>query len=96
MADWVIEVYISMVQYATGAETIINRRYIMTKAELMRRIEAAGRYAKLLIDEDGEITGMLVDEDFPYQAATNTGGRRYIGQYGDEALMREYEAADST
>jgi hypothetical protein len=68
-----------------------NRRPKMTKAELMRKIEDAGRYSKLLIDEDGQITGMLVDEDFPYQIATNTGGRRYIGQYGDETLMREYE-----
>ena len=67
----------------------------MTKAELMRKIEDAGRYSKLLIDEDGEITGVLVDEDFPYQAATNTGGRRYIGQYGDETLMREYEEGNS-
>ena len=68
----------------------------MTKAELMRKIEDAGRYSKLLIDEDGQITGVLVDEDFPYQPATNTGGRRYIGQYGDETLMREYEAGNST
>jgi hypothetical protein len=63
----------------------------MTKAELMRKIEATGRYTKLLIDEDGEITGMQVDEDFPYQPATNTGGRRFIGQYGDEKFMREYK-----
>jgi hypothetical protein len=72
-----------------------NRRPKMTKAELMRKIEDAGRYSKLLIDEDSEISGMLVDEDFPYQPATNTDGCRYIGQYGDETLMLEYKEGNS-
>ena len=57
----------------------------------MKRITDAGIYCNLRIDTDGAITGMLVDEDFPYQPTTNTGGRRFIGQYGDEQLMREYE-----
>jgi len=69
----------------------MQREGEMNKVELMKRITDAGKYCKLRIDADGEITGMLVDEDFPYQPATNTGGRRFIGQYGDEQLMREYE-----
>ena len=36
----------------------------MNKVELMKRITDAGKYCKLRIDADGEITGMLVDEDF--------------------------------
>jgi hypothetical protein len=63
----------------------------MNKFELMKRITEEGKYCNLRIDTTGEITGMLVDEDFPYQPATNTGGRRFIGQYGDEKFMREYE-----
>jgi len=63
----------------------------MTKIELIRKISDSGSYCKIGIDADGEITGMLTDEDFPYQSATNRGGRRFIGQYGDEQFMREYE-----
>ena len=55
----------------------------------MKRITAAGKYCKLRIDGDGEITGMLIDEDFPCQSATKKGGHRFIGQYGVEKFIRE-------
>lgn len=63
----------------------------MTKTELIKKISDVGIYCKIGIDEDGEITGMLIEEDFPYQPVTNTGGRRFIGQYGDEKFMHGYE-----
>ena len=63
----------------------------MSKAELTRAIEDAGRYCKVRIDSKGEVTGMLAAEDYRYHKPSNTGGRRYIGQYGDSDLMRDYE-----
>jgi hypothetical protein len=63
----------------------------MTKAKLIKSIEANGRYCKVRIDAAGQVTGMLSAEDHPYSERTNTGGRRYIGQYGDPDLMRDYE-----
>jgi hypothetical protein len=63
----------------------------MRKAELTRVIEDHGRYCKVRIDSKGKITGMLAAEDYRYDTPSNTGGRRYIGQYGDPDLMRDYE-----
>lgn len=63
----------------------------MTKAKLIKSIEAKGRYCKVRIDAAGQVTGMLSAEDYPYNKRTNTGGRRYIGQYGDPGLMIDYE-----
>lgn len=64
----------------------------MTKAALIRAIEDKGLYCKVKIDSKGEVTGMLVGEDYPYNKRTNTGGRRYIGKYRDPDLMRDYES----
>jgi hypothetical protein len=62
----------------------------MKKASLIRAIESNGRYCKVKIAADGQVTGMLTSEDYPYNKRTNTGGRRYIGQYGDPDLSRDY------
>jgi fructose-1,6-bisphosphatase/sedoheptulose 1,7-bisphosphatase-like protein len=62
----------------------------MRKAELIRRIEESGKYCKVRISTDGDVTGMLVDEDYRYHKATNTGGRRYIGRFGEAELTRQY------
>ena len=50
-------------------------------------IEDAGIYCKVRV-EGTQVTGMRVDEDHPYDSATNTGGRRLIG-YKSE-LVGEY------
>ena len=63
----------------------------MSKAELIRGIKENGRYCKVRIDSKGAVTGMLAAEDYRYDNRSNTGGRRYIGQYGDKDLMRDYE-----
>jgi len=63
----------------------------MNKATLIRKIEDAGRYCKVRIASDGRVTGMLVSENYRYHKQSNTGGRRYIGQFGDDDLMRDYE-----
>ena len=63
----------------------------MSKAELTRAIEVSGRYIKVRIGADGQVTGMLAAEDYRYHKPSNTGGRRYIGQFSDPDLMRDYE-----
>jgi hypothetical protein len=55
----------------------------MRKQELIKKIEARGKYCKVRINGDGEISGMLVDENYRYNAHTNTGGRRYLGNFDD-------------
>ncbi|MFA5379710.1 MAG: hypothetical protein WC455_28385 [Dehalococcoidia bacterium] len=62
----------------------------MNKAELIKAIEDAGRYCKVRINSKGEVTGMLANEEYRYHKPSNTGGRRYIGQFGDNDLMRDY------
>lgn len=62
----------------------------MTKARLIKRIEEAGQYVKVRISADGDVTGMLAEENYRYHKASNTGGRRYIGKYNDSALMTQY------
>jgi hypothetical protein len=63
----------------------------LRKAELIRAIESKGLYCKVRIAKCGEVTGMLKTENYRYNVQTNMGGRRYIGQYGDTGLMRDYE-----
>jgi len=63
----------------------------MKKLELINKIEDAGKYTKVRIDKDNQVTGMLVDEDYRYNAHTNTGGRRYIGNAIDPDLLRDYD-----
>jgi len=58
----------------------------MTHREIINKIESKGQYCKVRIDKQGEITGMLVDEDYRYEPRTNTGGRRYLGHANDVNL----------
>ena len=58
----------------------------MTHTELIKKIESKGKYCKVRIDKNGEITGMLVDENYRYKPRTNTGGRRYLGHSNDVNL----------
>lgn len=60
----------------------------MSNTKLMQMIEDAGTYCKVKIDRDGNVTGMRRDQDWRYDAKTNTGGRRLVG-YKTE-LEREY------
>ena len=60
----------------------------MKKRELIEKIEESGKWVKVKISKGGEVTGMLADEDYLYNMATNTGGRRFIGWVDD--LTREY------
>lgn len=66
-------------------------------AKLARAIEERGIYVKVEVrkvfrPEIGcyvvEVTGMRADQDWRYDAATNTGGRKFLGQFSE--LAREY------
>jgi hypothetical protein len=57
-------------------------------SKLTDAIEDAGQYCKVRV-KGHEVTGMLVDEDYAYDSATNTGGRRLIGRKSE--LTAEYE-----
>lgn len=61
-----------------------------TKSSLIRAIEERGKYTKVRINKNGEITGMLESEDYRYHSASNTGGRRFIGYFNETQLMEEY------
>jgi len=58
----------------------------MNKSELIEKIEGNTNYRKVRIAADGEITGMLADQDHRYDPHTNTGGRRYLGNFNDVNL----------
>ena len=60
-------------------------------SKLTEAIEDAGVYCKVRV-EGIHVTGMRVDEDHPYDSATNTGGRRLIG-YKSE-IVGEYGIDD--
>lgn len=51
----------------------------MKKTQLIKKIEESGKYVKVKIAKNGEVSGMLAAENYRYRATTNTGGRRYIG-----------------
>jgi len=59
----------------------------MKNIEIIEAIEVKEVYCKVKIDKEGEITGMRIDQDYRYDTATNTGGRRYIGNVNDIDLM---------
>jgi len=63
----------------------------MTKQELINKIEQGGKYTKVRIDKDNQVTGMLIDEAHRYNKHNNTGGRRYIGNAIDPDMLRDYE-----
>jgi hypothetical protein len=52
----------------------------MTKAEFAMAVEARGTYCKVRVAADGQVTGMLVNQDYRYDPHSNTGGRRLIGE----------------
>lgn len=56
-------------------------------SRLTKEIEEEGIYCKVKVEGD-DVTGMAVDEDWRYDASTNTGGRKFIG-YKSE-LMAQY------
>jgi hypothetical protein len=56
-----------------------------SKAKIAREIECVGIYCRVRIANDGQITGMLVDQDYRYDPRTNTGGRRLIGYMSELA-----------
>ena len=65
----------------------------MSKAGLVREIEEQGQYRKVRVERGSnpaqvEVTGMRADQDWRYDAKTNTGGRRLIGYMSD--LIHEY------
>lgn len=62
-----------------------------SKKYWIKKIEEGEKYCKVRINRDGEITGMLADEDYTYDTATNTGGRRFIGYYGDRNIELDYD-----
>lgn len=55
----------------------------MKKTQLIKKIEESGKYVKVKIAKNGEVTGVLATENYRYRATTNTGGRRYIGNITD-------------
>jgi hypothetical protein len=57
----------------------------MRKAEVARMIEDRGTYCKIRVAKDGQVTGMLVDQDHRYDPKTNTGGRRLVGYMSELA-----------
>jgi hypothetical protein len=58
----------------------------MNKKELIERLQSSGKWVKVRIDADGRATGMLAEENYKYNARTNTGGRRFIG-YVNELIV---------
>lgn len=66
---------------------------MISKAELIRRMENDTQYTyyKIKINKIGEITGMRRDQDWTYNKMTNTGGRRFVGQYGDYNMMEPFD-----
>jgi len=62
----------------------------MKKTEMIEKIERGGKYVKVKIDKTGEITGMLADEDYSYQPGSNTGGRRFLGDFYDPQIIEYY------
>ena len=47
------------------------------------RIAVSGLYVNVIIRENGDVEGMLADQNYKYNSKTNTGGRRYLGNVLD-------------
>lgn len=61
------------------------------KTEIKREIEKTGKWCKVRIDRDGEVTGMKSSEDWRYSSKTDTGGRRYVGNIYDKSFQDYWE-----
>lgn len=70
----------------------------MTKKDLVEAIESDGRYYHVRIDTRGDVTGVPVGESSHYHAATNTGGRRFLGKDTEllAALVEAEEIEEET
>ena len=62
----------------------------MKKVKIIRAVEDGGKYCKVKISSNGEITGMLVEQDHRYCPQRNTGGRVLIGYDDDKFLLARY------
>lgn len=63
----------------------------LSNASIIRHLESRGKYCKVRISIDGSVTGMLVNENYRYNRASNSGGRRYIGDRFDRDFLMELE-----
>ncbi len=55
----------------------------MNHLEIIKNVEAQGKYCNVDVSHDGFVTGILIDQNYRYRKDINAGGRRLIGDVRD-------------